>query len=107
LTVNYVGAEVVAGQPMARLYSRALLTVRDEYLLLVRQTTLPQRDRLLDSVRQRLVRMGMTAEQIEALASLKTLPDYVEILAPRPDLRDGGRTQSLRGPIRQGGRRPL
>lgn len=82
LLVNYVGAEVVAGQPMAHLYSRTLLIARDEYLMQERQATAPGQERLLAATREKLIRLGLGAEQVRRLAEQKETPDYIEIHAP-------------------------
>ncbi|HEX8312597.1 MAG TPA: efflux RND transporter periplasmic adaptor subunit [Chthoniobacteraceae bacterium] len=82
LLVNFIGAEVTAGEPLAHLYSPELLTARDEYLLLSRQPASPQRDRMLGAARSRLVRMGLTPEQVTKLPQQTNPPDYLEILAP-------------------------
>ncbi|MGV3531711.1 MAG: efflux RND transporter periplasmic adaptor subunit [Chthoniobacteraceae bacterium] len=82
LMVRFNGAEVVAGQPLAHLYSPTLLTARDEYLLLLGQSASPQRDRMLQATRQRLERLGLTAQQIDRLPRQETAANYIEILAP-------------------------
>lgn len=82
LGVRYVGAEVKEGELLAKLYSPALLTARDEYILFSQQTTSPHRDRLLSAARERLARLGLTRKQIEELPSLTNPPNYLEILAP-------------------------
>jgi Cu(I)/Ag(I) efflux system membrane fusion protein len=82
LLVNFIGAEVKAGEPLAHLYSPELITARDEFLLLARQPANPQRDRMLAATRNRLVRMGLTEEQVTKLPQQSNPPDYLEILAP-------------------------
>ncbi|MGV3533582.1 MAG: efflux RND transporter periplasmic adaptor subunit, partial [Chthoniobacteraceae bacterium] len=82
LMVRFTGAEVVAGEPLAHLYSPTLLTARDEYLLLLGQTASPQRDRMLEATRQRLERLGLSREQIERLPKEQRHQNYIEILAP-------------------------
>ena len=82
LLVNTVGAEVTAGQPLALIFSNSLLAVRDEYLLLRQQTGAAQRERLLLAARDRLLRMGLSARQIESLGEEKNPSDLIEILAP-------------------------
>ena len=74
LFVNFTGAEVKAGEPLAILYSPALLTAQREYLTLLAQTnftTSPalqsQHERLVDGAHQRLRRLGLTDEQISGL----------------------------------------
>jgi len=80
LFVNYVGAEVTAGQPLAALYSRELLVARGEYTLALKQPPSAQRDATLSASRQKLRRMGLTLEQIEAFPG--QTGDTFEIVAP-------------------------
>lgn len=82
LLVNYIGAEVEQGQPLAHLYSPTLITARDEYLLALRQPASPQQERLVQASRERLIRLGLTAEQVAKLPSQKQFPNFLEILAP-------------------------
>ncbi len=82
LGVRYIGAEVREGELLATLYSPALLTARDEFILLSRQSASPTRDHLLKAARERLVRLGLTDAQITKLPSQTNPPDHVEILAP-------------------------
>jgi Cu(I)/Ag(I) efflux system membrane fusion protein len=67
LHVNFIGAEVTAGQPLASIYSRELLVARSEYVLAVKGPPAPERDTALAASRQKLRRMGLTLEQIEKL----------------------------------------
>jgi Cu(I)/Ag(I) efflux system membrane fusion protein len=67
LHVNFVGAEVTAGQPLAALYSRELLVAKSEYTLALKQAASPDRDISLNASRQKLRRLGLTTEQIEKL----------------------------------------
>lgn len=80
LFVNYVGAEVTAGQPLASLYSRELLIARGEYTLGLQQPASPQREAMLAASRQKLRRMGLTPEQIEKLPG--QTGDTFDIVAP-------------------------
>ena len=80
LFVNYVGAEVVAGQPLAALYSRDLLVGRGEYTLALKQPQSAARDTTIAAGRQKLRRMGLTLEQIDALPG--QTGDTFEIVAP-------------------------
>ncbi|MSU04383.1 MAG: efflux RND transporter periplasmic adaptor subunit [Pedosphaera sp.] len=70
LHVNYNGAEVQAGEPLADLYSPTLLSAEREYVtLLETKNPLASSDRslLLDSARIRLKRLGLTDQQIAQL----------------------------------------
>jgi Cu(I)/Ag(I) efflux system membrane fusion protein len=80
LHVNFVGAEVTAGQPLAALYSRDLLVARSEYTLALKQSTSPDRDISLAASRQKLRRLGLTLEQIEKLPS--HTGDTFDLVAP-------------------------
>jgi len=80
LFVNYVGAEVKAGQPLASFYSRDLLVARSEFTEALRRPASPERESILGASRQRMRRMGLTPEQIEKLPG-KT-GDTFDIVAP-------------------------
>lgn len=80
LFVNYVGAEVTAGQPLASLFSRELLVARSEYNLAAQRPASPERDNALTGSRQKLRRFGLTAAQIEKLPG--QTGDTFDIVAP-------------------------
>jgi Cu(I)/Ag(I) efflux system membrane fusion protein len=80
LFVNFVGAEITAGQPLASLYSRELLIARSEYVQALRQTGSAERETFLAANRQKLRRLGLTAEQIEKLPG--QTGDTFDIVAP-------------------------
>ena len=80
LFVNYVGAEVTAGQPLASLYSRELLVARSELGQALRQSPSNERETFLAASRQKLRRLGLTPEQIEKLPG--QTGDTVDIVAP-------------------------
>jgi Cu(I)/Ag(I) efflux system membrane fusion protein len=90
LFVNFVGAEVIAGQPLVVLYSPSLLGAESEYLTLAKQKSSPEisetlraeRARLLDAAAQRLKRLGYSDAQLAALAKKDTADARTEILAP-------------------------
>lgn len=82
LGVRYVGAEVRKGELLATIYSPALLTARDEFILLTRQSASPMGERLLQAARERLARLGLSQEQITRLPTQANPPNHVEILAP-------------------------
>jgi len=81
LFVNFVGAEVTAGQPLAAFYSRDLLVARSEYTLATRMAPGADRDSAVNASRQKLRRMGLTLEQIEKLPG--QTGDTIEIVAPQ------------------------
>ena len=89
LFVNYVGAEVVAGEPLATFYSPTLLAAEREYLSLsermsgLRNPDLAlEQERLLQAAKLRLKRYGLTDEQISALPQKNPSDIHTEILAP-------------------------
>jgi Cu(I)/Ag(I) efflux system membrane fusion protein len=90
LFVNYVGAEVTAGQPLATFYSPSLLAVESEYLTLFNQklpaglseTLQQERARLIDAAAQRLKRLGYSDAQLTTLAKKDSADARTEILAP-------------------------
>lgn len=88
LHVNFAGAEVVAGQPLATLYSPALLAVESEYLTVLRQPAAAtpamraEHERMLQSAAQRLIRLGYAEAQVTALAKKNSADARTEILAP-------------------------
>lgn len=74
LHVNYLGAEVKAGQPLAEFYSPTLLQAEREYRTLTGE--------LRSATRLRLIQMGLTPEQIEALPQKSGETLTSPILAP-------------------------
>jgi Cu(I)/Ag(I) efflux system membrane fusion protein len=80
LHVNFVGAEVTAGQPLAEFYSRELISARTQYLGAWRSEPGPDRDTALGGSRQRLLRLGLTAEQVAKLP--QHTGDGFDIVAP-------------------------
>jgi len=83
LVVNYVGAEVTEGQPLATIYSPMLLAAEREYVNLAR-TAKGNEDtqRLLASARIRLTQFGLNEKQIAKLAEKKADDIHSEILSP-------------------------
>ncbi len=87
LFVNFIGAEVVEGQPLAVIYSPTLYAAEREYAALLKPTAdapalRAERQRLIAAAAQRLLRLGLAQSQIDAL-SKKAEDDYrSEILAP-------------------------
>ena len=83
LFVNFEGAEVTAGQPLARLYSPVLLTAKREHLAL-KEPACAGEDarRLLAASAQRLRQLGLAEAQIEALTPLSLTNIHTELLAP-------------------------
>ncbi len=89
LFVNYIGAEVTAGQPLATFYSPMLLAMEREYAALRQQKPasdasglLAEHQRLVDAAAQRLKRLGLNDAQIAALENKSTAESTSELLAP-------------------------
>jgi len=74
LYVNYLGAEVKEGQPLAEFYSPALLQAEREYRTLTGE--------LRAATSLRLIQMGLTAQQIEGLTNKPGDKLTSQILAP-------------------------
>jgi Cu(I)/Ag(I) efflux system membrane fusion protein len=81
LFVNFVGAEVAEGQPLATFYSPILLAAEREYTVLQRQADPAQAD-LLAAAAQRLRQFGLNDRQIAALADKPLTNIHTELLAP-------------------------
>jgi Cu(I)/Ag(I) efflux system membrane fusion protein len=88
LAVNFVGAEVVAGQPLATFYSPTLLAAEREYVALIeRQTVIGaglglDHHKLVEAAAARLKRYGLSAAQIAALPQKDAGNIHTEVLAP-------------------------
>ena len=89
LAVNYVGAEVVAGQPLATFYSPILLAAEREYVTLLKRssaasatTRASEHQLMLAAAAQRLKRLGASDPQIAALDQKGDTDLHTEILAP-------------------------
>lgn len=89
LHVNFLGAEVKEGEPLATLYSPMLLNAEREYTLLFRQSQMAhsyaltaEHKRLMAAAEQRLARYGLTPTQIAKLPFKSETNHLSEILAP-------------------------
>ena len=89
LFVNYVGAEVVEGQPLATFYSPTLLNAEREYVSLTRPIQgaadpglATSREQLRAAAALRLRQLGLTEAQIQALPAKPEGAIHSEILAP-------------------------
>lgn len=78
LFVNFEGAEVQAGQPLATYYSKDLLNAVREYKIAFKQGPSP----LLTATAMRLEQLGMSKEQIAKAPQREETDIFVEILAP-------------------------
>uniref|UniRef100_A0A7V2B2N3 Efflux RND transporter periplasmic adaptor subunit n=1 Tax=Rhodothermus marinus TaxID=29549 RepID=A0A7V2B2N3_RHOMR len=89
LYVNYEGARVRKGDPLLELYSPALVSTQEEYLLALRNVqqlagTPAQTDaqRLLEAARRRLLFWDITAEQIRQLETSGQARKTLTLYAP-------------------------
>ena len=89
LHVNFIGAEVKEGEPLATFYSPMLLNAEREYTLLFRQSQMAhsyaltaEHKRLMSAAEQRLVRYGLTTAQLAKLPFKSETNHLSEILAP-------------------------
>lgn len=88
LWVNVPGQEIRKGEPLVTLYSPALLTAEREYVALAAQPAdrtaadPSQLKPLIASARQRLIQMGLTEEQIDALKHKSPTATTSDLLAP-------------------------
>lgn len=78
LSVNFEGAEVQAGQPLATFYSKELLAAANEYKVVAKQAN----PSLLSSAESRLLQMGLTPEQIAKIPKRADNDIFFEIVAP-------------------------
>ena len=82
LFVNFVGAEVTAGQPLASLYSPVLRTKLAEYQAFAGQPKSTERDQLMSGIRERLLRYGMSGTELDAATARGQVPSELKILSP-------------------------
>jgi len=78
LFVNYEGADVVAGQPIATFYSKDLLAAIREYKVAYGQGPSP----LLTGTQMRLQQLGLSKDQIAKAHQRSESDVFVDILAP-------------------------
>lgn len=78
VNVTDEGQAISQGEPLFTVYSPELLTLQEDYLRARRSGNA----RLLSAARQRLLRSGVTRQQLEWLAKQGKAQDYFPILAP-------------------------
>lgn len=78
LAVDFVGAEVKAGDRLFDIYSPELYAAQEEYLLALRNGN---QDVLLNSARDRLLNFGLTEDQVDAMTESKQASRVVPILS--------------------------
>ena len=88
LSVNRLGQEIRAGDPLLTLYSPSLLAAEREYVALSKQPhpepagTSTDLTPILASARQRLIQMGLTPRQIDALKDKSPSALTSELMVP-------------------------
>jgi Cu(I)/Ag(I) efflux system membrane fusion protein len=88
LQVTFAGAEIEANQPLAVLYSPALVTAERELAALLKQTNFAgsslgeEQQRLIRLAEERLQRLGLTTEQIRRLRENPGEGFTTQVLAP-------------------------
>ena len=80
LHVNFIGAEVAQGAPLATFYSPDLLTAEREYVTLLTNTI--GHHVMAETAALRLKRLGLTAAQISELPKKPADMQHSEIVAP-------------------------
>lgn len=79
LFVNYEGAEVKEGQPIASFFSKELLTAVNEYRVVLSGTAPGS---LISAAESRLLKMGLTPAQIKEIPQRTDKDIHFDILAP-------------------------
>ena len=92
LHVDFTGAEVAAGQPMARVFSPSLIAAQEELLHAIRAARELEADGIgivleatrntVEAARDRLRLLGLAAAQVAELERRGTVEDYVTVPAP-------------------------
>ncbi len=83
LDVDTTGQEVRAGQPLAGIFSQELLSSQSEYLSARRSAAATPTSLVLEGARARLNVLGMSDEQIRAIAKRGQPDRLVTVTAPR------------------------
>lgn len=82
LFVNFTGVEVRAGEPLAEVYSPELLVAQQELLIALQSGMGGPDGPLAQAARLKLLRLGLTEEQIRELGETEELSDRVTLLSP-------------------------
>jgi multidrug efflux pump subunit AcrA (membrane-fusion protein) len=93
LFVAYTGQKVEVGEPLAIMYSQELLRSREELLLALSEVARAKEEKLgpretgrvaaaLEAARSRLLRLGLTAEQVQRMEAEGNPVPGIEIPAP-------------------------
>ena len=82
LFVNYVGAEVTAGEPLVTIYSPELLTAQRVYLERLKAGTSAYTQSERSAARERLLELGLTNEEITILEHTQEPTAILTVRAP-------------------------
>ena len=82
LFVNYVGAEVKEGQPLATIYSPEMLTAQREFVERIKAGASAFTASQRSAARERLLDLGLTAEEIDILEHTLEPTAMVNLRAP-------------------------
>jgi Cu(I)/Ag(I) efflux system membrane fusion protein len=83
LHVNYVGAEVEAGAPLATIYSPEMLTAQRQYLERVKAGAIATSQADRAAARERLLELGLTEDEIRILDNTLQPTAMVTVRAPQ------------------------
>ena len=83
LHVNYVGAEVEAGAPLATIFSPEMLTAQRQYLERVKAGAIATSQADRAAARERLLELGLTEEEIRILENTHQPTAMVTVRAPQ------------------------
>ncbi len=78
--LKYVFQEIARGQVIAKIYSPELITAEREFLFLMEND--PENTSLLTSARSKLLRLGLTANQIGELIARNEATSTINIISP-------------------------
>jgi Cu(I)/Ag(I) efflux system membrane fusion protein len=82
LHVNYVGAEVEAGAPLATIYSPEMLTAQRQYLERIKAGAIATSASDRAAARERLLELGLTEEEIRVLEGTLKPTAMVNVRSP-------------------------
>jgi len=82
LHVNYIGAEVEAGSPLATIFSPEMLTAQRQYVERIKAGAVATAASERAAARERLLELGLTEEEIDILEHTLKPTAMVSVLAP-------------------------
>jgi Cu(I)/Ag(I) efflux system membrane fusion protein len=81
LFVNFTGIEIKAGDHLAEVYSPDLLVAQQELLIAARNAA-SAKEPLVQTARLKLLRLGLTADQLDEVLETRTIADRVTLYSP-------------------------